>query len=342
MAIASGLGSSLGIGVETTTGTAVSLTRWLEYNSESLHLEKGILQGQGLRGSGLYPRNARRAYTTRTAGGDVELDVATRGMGLLLQQIMGGTSTSAVITGSSYQQVHQPGSMVNRSLTVQKLIPNAAGTLVPFTYRGAKITDFEFACEVGGILTLRVTFDAWDETTATGAGTPSYTSTDVFHFAEGTLVLGGTASTTSGLVSVAGGTTVASVKGITVAGTNPLATERFFLGSAGVKAEQVENDWRTVGGSMDAEFVTAVALYDTFAADTATALKLSFVGPTAISGSNYPTLEIIVPTIRLEGDATPQVDGPDVVSMGVDWTGLDDGTNATWQIRTVTADTSVS
>jgi hypothetical protein len=132
------------------------------------------------------------------------------------------------------------------------------------------------------------------------------------------------------------------VKGITVSGTNPLATERYFLGSAGVKAEQVENDWRTIGGSMDAEFVTAAALYDTFAADTATTLKLSFVGPTAISGANYPTMEILIPSIRLDGSSTPQIDGPDVVGMSVDFTGLDNGTDAAWQIRTVTADTSVS
>lgn len=341
MAIASGLGSSLGVGVESTTGTAVSLTRWLEYNSESLHLEKNIVQGAGLRGGGLYARSSRRAYTTRTAGGDVELDCATRGLGPILQQIMGGTSTSALVSGSAYQQVHQPGSLVNRSLTVQKLVPNSAGTLVPFTYRGSKITDFEFACEVGGILTLSVTFDSWDETTATAAGTPSYTASDVFHFAQGTLTLGGTASTASNVVSITGGTTVASVKGITVGGSNPLATERFFLGSAGIKAEQVENDWREIGGSMDAEFVSAAALYDAYAADTALAMKLSFVGTTAISGSNYPTLEIIVPAIRLEGSASPQIGGPDVVDMSVDFVGLDDSVNAAWQIRTVTADTAL-
>lgn len=341
MAIASGLGSSLGVGVETTAGTAVSLTRWLEYNSESLHLEKNVVQGAGLRGSGLFARAARRAYTTRTATGTVEMDCATRGLGPILQQIMGGTSTSTLISGSSYQQVHQPGSMVNRSLTVQKLVPNAAGTLVPFTYRGAKITDYEFSCEVGGILTLSVTFDAWDESTATAAGTPSYTSTDVFHFAQGTLKLGGTASTASNVVSVSGGTTVASVKGITVSGSNPLATDRYFLGSNGIKAEQLENDWRTVGGSMDAEFVSQAALYDAFAADTAMSLQLSFVGTTAISGANYPTMEITIPSIRLEGSATPQVGGPDVIDMSVDFTGLDDGTNAAWQIRTVTADTAL-
>jgi hypothetical protein len=262
-------------------------------------------------------------------------------MGLLLQQICGGTSTSAVVTGTAYQQVHQPGTMVNRSLTVQKLVPNIAGTLVPFTYRGCKITGFEFNCEVGGILTLSVTIDGWDETTGTAAGTPSYSSTEVFHFAQGTLTLGGTASTAAGVVSVSGGTTVASVKGATVSGEIPLATDRFFFGSSGVKAEQIENGWRTIGGNLDAEFVSAAALYDTMAADTATAMQLTFVGTTAITGSTYPTFEILIPSIRLDM-GSPQVDGPDVIGISTDFTGLDDGTNAAFQLRYVTADTSVS
>lgn len=343
MAIQSGLGSSLLLGVETTPGTAVTLTRAIEYNSESLHLEKnGYIDSEGLRGSGLFPRSSRHAYTTKTANGSVECDVATKGMGLLLQQITGGTSTSAVVTGSAYQQVHQPGSLVSRSLTVQKLVPRMSdGTLVPFTYRGVKATGFEFNCEVGGILTLSVDLDGWDETTATAAGTPSYPSTEVFHFAQGVLVLGGTPSTTSGLVSISGGTTVASVKGATITGDIPLATERYFFGSAGVKAEQVENGWRSIGGSFDAEFTTAAALYDTMSADTALAMKLTFTGTTAITGSTYPTFEILIPAIRLTG-GSPQIDGPDVIELSTDFTGYDNGVDAAYQLRYVTSDTSVS
>jgi hypothetical protein len=342
VAVQGGLGSSLLIGAESTTGTAVTLTRSLEYNSESLHLEKGITQGEGLRGSGLFARNARRAYTTRTANGSIELDVATKGMGLLFQQICGGTSTSAVVTGSAYQQVHQPGSMVNRSLTIQKLVPRMSdGTLVPLTYRGCKFTGWEFNCEVGGIVTLTVDVDGWDETTGTAAGTPSYPATEVFHFAQGVLVLGGTPSTTSGVVSISGGTTVASVKGATVRGDTPLKTDRFFFGSAGIKAEQTENGWRTIGGSFDAEFVTAAALYDTMAADTAVAMKLTFTGTTAITGSTYPTLELLIPAIRLDA-GSPQIDGPDVINLSTDFVGLDNAVDAAMQIRYVTSDTSVS
>lgn len=340
MAIAAGLGASLGIAAESTPGTIVSPTRWVEFNSESLSLEKSIVQGYGLRGGGLYGRSSRRAYTGRNAGGDVELDVATRGMGLLFKAML-GSSTSAIISGSAYQQVHTPGSLAGQSLTLQKLVPNSAGTLVPFTYNGAKVTNWELSCEVDGILTLSLTFDCWDEVTSTGAGTPSYTSTDIFHFRQGAVTLGGTASTASGVVSIAGGTSVAVVRSATVSGENPMTSGSDNQRFGATKVEQKENGFRTIGGNLELDFVTAAAMYDTMAADTGVALSLTFTGTTAISGGNYPTVEVIVPSIRFDGE-TPQVGGPEEITTSSDFTGLDDGTNAAIQIRYVTADTSVS
>lgn len=186
MPVGSGISSQLVIGKETTVGTAVTPTRALEFNSESLSLSKNIVQGQGLRGGGLYARSQRRAYTTRSVAGDIELDVATNGMGLLFEQMM-GSSTSAVIGATSaYQQVHTPGQITGKSMTIQVGRPTTAGVVTPFTYNGCKVTGWELACEVGGILTLTLSIDGWSETTATGLVTPAYSATSqVFHFAQG-------------------------------------------------------------------------------------------------------------------------------------------------------------
>lgn len=339
--IRSGLGASLGIAAESTVGTIATPTRWLEFDSESLSLEKSIVQGYGLRGGGIYGRSSRRAYTGRNAGGDVTLEVATRGMGLLFKNML-GSSTSAVVTGSAYQQVHTPGLLAGTSFTAQKLIPRTSdGTLVPYTYNGCKIVSWELSCEVGGILMLSITIDAWDEVTSTGAGTPSYAATDIFHFRQGAVILGGTPSTTSGVVSVAGGTTSAVVRAASVRGENPMTTGSDNQRFGATKVEQVENDFRSVGGNLELDFLSAAAMYDTYAADTATALQLTFTGTTAITGSTYPTVEVIVPSIRFDGE-TPQVDGPDEITTSSDFTGLDNGADATVQIRYVTADTTVS
>lgn len=340
MAIASGLGASLGIATESVVGTIVSPTRWLEFNSESLSLEKTVLQGAGIRGGGLHPRATRRAVTGRNAGGDVELDLATSGMGMLFRQML-GSSTSAVLSGSAYQQVHTPGDLTGKSLTVQKLVPDNAGTLVPFTYNGCKVASWSIACEVGAIATLRLTLDAKDETTATAAGTPAYSATaQVFHFGQASLVLGGTVATSSGVTSVTGGSTVASVRGVTLDYNLNLTTGEDNQ-RIGMKREQSEAAWRELTGNLDADFVSQAAIYDTFSADTGVALKVSFVGSTAISGAAYPTLEIIVPEIRFDG-STPQVGGPDLISIGAGFTGLQNAAlDPVVQIRYVTPDTSI-
>lgn len=340
MPVGSGLSAQVGFATETTVGTIATPTKFVEFNSESLKLEKQIVQGAGLRGGGLVARASRRSYTTKTAGGDIELDVATQGMGVLFTHML-GTSTSALVSGSAYQQVHTVGQKTGKSFTTQKGVPQSDGTVKPFTYNGCKITEWELSCEVGGILTLSVTIDAWNETTATGLATASYpAAANVFHFAQGALVLGGTVSTASGVASLTGGTTVATVTSASVTGNSALKTDRFFFGSAGVKAEQIENGWSEFGGSLDAEFVNQATVYDLFAADTPTALRLQFVGTTAISGAVFPTLEVLIPRVYFDGD-TPQVGGPDVVGFSAPFTALDDGTNTPLQIRYVTPDTAI-
>lgn len=337
--MASGIGSSLGYAAESVVGTPVTPTHWAEYNSESLALAKSVLQGSGLRGSGLYPRSSRRVVTGRNAGGSIELDLATNKMGPLFRQML-GSSTSALVSGSAYQQVHIPGSLTGKSLTIQKLVPSDAGTST-FTYDGCKITDWSIDCEVGAIATLSLTIDAHDEVDNFAAGTPSYAaSTGVFHFGQGSVILGGTVSTSSGVTSVSGGTTVGSVRAVTVTGTNPMTTGDDNQRFGGTKREQEQNDWRSLTGSLEVDFVNETQVYDLHSADTATALVLSFVGTTAISGSNYPTLELIVPSIRFD-TGTPQVDGPDLITLDADWTGLDNGTDPVCQIRYVTSDTAI-
>lgn len=340
MPTGSGISAQIMAAEEVTVGTAVTVTRAYEFNSESLSLSKNIVQGYGLRAGGQYGRSTRRAYTTRSAGGSIEMDLASRGMGMWFKHML-GSSTSALLSGSAYQQIHVPGSLTGKSLTIQKGVPQTDGTVKPFTYRGCKLPSWEISCDVGEIATLSVDVDAWDEVTATALATAAYTAgTEVFHFAEGSLLLGGTVSTASGLTSISGGTVAASVKSASVKGENPMANERYFLGSSGVKAEQQENDWRTVGGSLSCEFVNQATVYDLFAADTATALQLKFISPNAISGANYPTVEITIPSIRFDGE-TPQVGGPDIVEFDADFTGLDDGTNPAVQIRYLTSDTSI-
>lgn len=345
MAYGSGLSGSFGVGQESTWGTSVTPTLWYEFNSESLGLEKNIVQGSGLRaGTGSrYARSTRRAYTTRTAGGTVEMDIPTKKAGLLFRHMLGSPVTTATqqAATAAYKQDHRPGSLTGMSLTLEKGVPQTDGTVQNFLYPGAKITDWEISCAVGEIATMSLTFDAKDEVTTGSLTTPSYTASNgVFHFAQGTLKLGGTPSTTSNVTSISGGTTIAQVTAANLSGTTPLATDRYYFGSAGAKAEQIENDWGSVTGSLDAEFVNQATIYDLYAADTSTALELTFVGAN-IASTYYYTLDIVCPVIFFDGE-TPKVGGPDIVGLSADFTVLDNGTDNAIQLSYTSTDTALT
>lgn len=342
MAIGAGIGSSLLIAAETTPGTIVSPTRALEYNSETLGMEKVSVQGQGLRGGGLFPRSSRRSVVGRNAGGDTVMDLCGNGLGLVFESLM-GTSTSAVLTGSAYQQVHTPGTLNGISRTIQKLVPEmVTGTLKPFTYNGCKAVSWTINFAKDTVPTLSVTWDAWDEVTTTAAGTPSYnTSTQVFSFLGSTLTLGGTVTTASGLASVSGGSpvSIAGVTGGSVTGTTGIragSDNRYING----KIEQGQDAWRGVTGTINIDFINRSDVYDLYAADTGVALKLLFAAPIAITGSTYPTLEVLLPKVYFTGE-TPKVGGPGVISLSPNFEATDDGTNVACQFRYVTSDTAI-
>jgi hypothetical protein len=71
MVIASGLGAQLGIGEESTYNTPVTVTRFLEFNSEGLDADVGIIESRGL-GTGRFLRTDREKRFIRRAGGQVE------------------------------------------------------------------------------------------------------------------------------------------------------------------------------------------------------------------------------------------------------------------------------
>ena len=137
MAVGAGLSASFGIATESTFGTPVAATRFYEFDSETLGMKKHTAQGLGLRQGGLGKRGARRIFTGREAGGDVNLDAPTAGLGLLLQHMLGSfTTTATSVGGGLYQQVHNLGSLNGKSFTTQVVKPDTTGVLTQeaFTY----------------------------------------------------------------------------------------------------------------------------------------------------------------------------------------------------------------
>jgi hypothetical protein len=362
--VGSGLASQLVALNEVTYGVAPTLTtpRTYEYKTESLKMKKTPVQGQGLHGAAgtlpLYDRTLRRIIATYEAAGEITMDVPGNQLGFWLQHMVGSygqtlATPTQISTTGVYKQVHQPGSLQGFSFCVQKGVPATNGTVEPFTYVGNKVDSWTLTAEVNQIAQLQLTLDARNELAGAGnsdplngsvpsLATPAYTSAmQLFHFREATLFTGGTPTLTSGVVSLAGETAATNVKKISVTHSVALDKERFFIGSAGFKAEQLENGFRKIGGSFDIEFLSTEAMYNAYSADTTSSLQLTFTGPIiGTSGTNTMLLDVIVPNIKLEGEP-PAIGGPGVVVQSVPFTGLDDQTTSQIQFTYQSTDATL-
>lgn len=340
MATGSGLDAQLMFATESTWGTAVTVTRALEFNSESLKFEPTWLEPTGLRAGTKFKRVSRIRQSRKSAAGDVELDIATLGMGMLIKHMLGSTvTTTTLVSGTAYKQVHVPGGFLGLGLTTQVGRPEpATGTVVPFTYNGVKVMSWEFNCEDNSTPNLKLSLVGRAETTATALATASYLAgSSVFDFSQATLKLGGTPSTSAGETTIAGGTAVAAVvRSISVSGETPMADERFGLGNAGLRSQPLENDIPTITGSLDAEFAKT-ELYDAFQNNTTTALQFDLVG--AAIGAAFYTFSIILPAVKLKA-AAPSVGGPDIVSMSTDFEAYSNEVDPVIQIKIISTEST--
>lgn len=341
MGLGSGIAAQFGFAQESTVGTLVTVTKFVEFNSETLDWTTDIVQGRGLHASGQYDRSSRYARTTKSVAGDVNLNLVNKGLGVLLKNMLGSTATPIQIAASTaYKQTHNPGALDGLGLSMQKGTPEpASGTVKAYTYNGCKVSNWTVACNTGEIATLSLGIDAWNEDDVTALATASYaTGVNEFNFTNWTVKLGGTPSIASGITSIAGGSTVSGLKSFEVTGTNPVAADRFFLGSAGVKANQLENGFRAVTGKFSGEFNKTV-LYDVMKAGTTTAVQIT--GSFGDAGSSNPFLfDFVLPACKLN-TGTNNVSGPDLVMGDIEFVALDDQATTPVQIQYVSTDTSL-
>lgn len=350
MPYGSGLSAQVGVKAETTVGTEVVVDRFFEFLDESIAFQPTWLDGQGLRAGQAYQRVARVSQSRFTVAGDISLEHADKGgMGLLWKHILGSAITVPTQIGATtaWKQNHHAGSTSVKTglgLTIQVGRPQTDGTVKAHTYRGCKIVAAEFSVSDGELARLSLTVDGWQEATATALASASYTAaTGVFSFSDASVFkLGGTPSTSAGETTVAGGTSVATVvRGFTLRVGTPLATERYGLGNAGVKREQIENAIPEITGTLEGEYTSQSEIYSLLKNNTTTALELVLEHGLAGTAEPYE-LSFVLPAIKLlEGG--PQVSGPDIVGQSINWKAYDDGggSNPVAQVRLVSTDTTL-
>lgn len=341
MTTGTGLDAQVGYKLETTVGTAVTVDKFVEFNSEGFEFDPSYIEPEGLRTGVKYKRGSRLVQSRKQVTGSLELNHSTRDMGGLWKAAVGSTvTTPTLVLGSAYKQAHQTGDLLGKSLTVQVGRPQPSdGVVKAHTYTGCKVTGWEFSVSDNEVAKLSLDFDGWDEATATALATAAYDAgAEEFNFSQCTAFsMGGSIAGTTEL-TYSGGTAVTSIiKSVSIKGDNALATERYGLGNAGIKKEQLENGIPTITGTFDAEYLQS-EFYTPFKANTSTSLYIKFEG-SIISGTDKNTLEFVIPQIRIK-KVTPKVDGPDIVGAQVEWEVYSNDTNNPFQVKLISADST--
>lgn len=321
MATGSGLCSQFGFKNETTAGTPVTVDHFLKHVSVGGDgLQLITVTDEGLGGCALVPTIDRTVTVAKQVARDVELNVGSKALGLLIKQMLGSSATAVQIGATTaYRQIHWNGDVAGKSLTVQFGFPEttATGTNRPFTINGAKITQWELSQARQEMLKLRFSIDGWDESTATALATAAYPTTagatgnEPLRFNCFSAKLGGTASVASGLVSIAAGTEIAGCRGASVKGVQPLRVDGFFSGGNGTKQEQIlaGGQFQAFTADLDVEFRDRTQLYDPYVAYTTVPLELTWTGKTDIGSGNFAKLSVIFPQAKLMPSAI-NVGGP--------------------------------
>jgi hypothetical protein len=279
------------------------------------------------------------------ANGSFTTELQSKGHGKLIEAAFGGTGTSTLIAGSSYQQLFTPTTTdYLDSYTIQKGVPFlGSASVTGNTFNGMVCSGFELAGVQAGIPTLKFNWMGRELLTATALATASYpASVTEMSFIHGAVTIGGTITvpTTTVLGSSSAGA-AANVREFSFNWDNGLDSNGFNFGSAGKRTRKPALGIRTGTGSLTVEY-DSNTLRDAYLAGTSLGLILTFQNTTtAISGANYPTFQITIPVMKLDGEI-PKVNGGDVVTQTIPFRVLD-GRSATHPIYVaiVTAETAI-
>lgn len=311
MAVAGGLNSQLGIGEETTPGTAVTPSRFYDFGQESLKQSIERIEYMGLR-----PTRRVLGSTNWVPGrigveGDIELPWMNKGMGLIAKHMLGAVATTTP-TGGTLTRDHKAtvGAIDGKGLTVQVGRTSNDGTTRPFTYAGCKVAKWSLKHDTQSQLMLTLSLDGMSESTATGLASASYPSgLTPFAYTKGILTVGGSS---------------VDVMDWSLDADNGLATDRYFIRSGGAnKKEQLEGAAvREYTGQIHPEF-SDLTLYNNFVNGSLATFSAVYTGALIEGALNYQ-LTVSLAAIRFDGE-TPTVGGVGLLDQPLPFKVVDSG-----------------
>lgn len=299
--------TQMGLVKETTWGTPVVVTRFFEYESESIKPELTTWESKALRASSRGPRYDRTMNWVHGYAGSVSLPVLSKGFGILLEHMTGLVTTGATVD-SVTTHTGTVATLCGKGLTAQFNDPLGACGDTPqaFTYEGGKIAKWTLKQEQGGVLMFEADLLFEAGVTATALATASYPATTEFiPWATSSLTIGGTA---------------VPVKSWEVSCDNKLDGDRKKIRSSAQRQEPVSTDWPEVMFKCEADFESLTTAYNRVIGATAALQQAAVVitcnAPTLVGVAAFAGIDITMSAIRFD-EAGHNVDGPGIISQSI-------------------------
>jgi hypothetical protein len=309
MPTAGGINSQLGFAEESTPGTAVTPSRFGEFDKESLSQDfarsehSGLRTGRKLLGANNYAVG-RESFT-----GDLQVVMQTLGQAVFYKHALGAVVTTTPGGGTlSRQHKATVGAIDGKGLTMQIGFTDDAGTTRAKTGAGCKVSKWEIACKSNDYPSLKLSMDGMSSSVATALATASYPTPLADYF------------WTQAVVKVAGAAVDCSEWKIS--GDNHLALDRYFMRTTGTqKKEQLEGaDLREITGELTLAFPDLTA-YNRFVNNTQASLQITFTG-SIIEAAIPFSVDFLMAAVRFDGN-TPIVDGVGLIPVVIPFKVID-------------------
>lgn len=283
----SGILGQIGWKSETTWNTGVTVDKFSPLLDEAIKNDGGApIVSRGVRAGRRVQHVHKRSI--KMIGGPVKLEFGNTDIAVLLKHLFGAVTTTGA---GPYTHTYTPGTLNDKSLTVQVGRPDSGATVRARTFTGVKIPSWEIAASADQTVVLTAQMSAAAETGATSLAAASYTSGwKPFVFTEGSVTKGGSAIT---------------VDRFSITGNSNLRTNRKAVGGTTV-TKQLGNGFVEVGVTLEMDFED-LTMYDHFLADDALTLVIAL---------NNGTQTFTVTTKGyLVADSTPNLAGPEILKQ---------------------------
>jgi len=325
--VASILDNVVQLGLESSWGTAVAPTRAFEAKADTFQREIEYIESVGFRKDMQTIRSDRHDTVSLGASGSIEVDILNKGMGLILQHALGGSTAPAQQGGTAaYKSIFETNDTgPTGSYTVQVGKTDTAGSTQSFTYEGSVVTGWSVAADLGAPVRMTFNYDSENEQNSTALATPSYpASADPFVYTDCKILVDSSE--------------VGTYTSFSLDADLGMKTDRRFLKGSAAKGQPQRSSVPSYTGNISGEFAS-MGDYEKFRDGTLFQLEFKAVMGTAIAGSYYPTFHITMPKVKFTG-STPVASISELSTIDLPFLVLDDGSNAAVKIEYTSTDTS--